>query len=634
MKEVINILFAESDPGDAEIIWRQIENENIRFRKKLIDNREEYLETLKTQLPDIIISAYSLNGFNGLNALEIRNELAPRVPFILVTGKIDEIVAVDIMKAGADDYLMKKNLSRLGEAIKSAIRKKEILVEKENAEKKLRESEEKYRLLVDLSPDAILVHMWGKILFANPSTLRLLGTDTIENVKDIDLINFVHPDFRDHARERIKKIYDTGTPQSTEAKYINLKNEIIDVEVVGIPVKYMGKPAIQSIIRDITQRKRVEEELIKSKEKAEESDQLKTAFLHNISHEIRTPMNAIAGFSTLLEEPDLNPETVKSYLKIITDSSDQLLSIVNDIIEISNIEVGILKAFYNEINLNSELMMIYQQFRKKAVDKGIEFRLQTSLFGEDAEIEVDNTKMNQILSNLLSNAFKFTKDGKVTFGYELKNRHLEFFVSDTGIGILPDHFERIFERFIQVDNTVSRGYEGTGLGLSIAKAYVEFLGGKIWLTSESGKGSIFYFTLPYKSIKQQQLPQMETKDKNQPERRKSILIAEDDDNNFYLMKELLSDLNINIIRASNGAEAVNAFKSGKDIDLVLMDIKMPVMDGYEATRQILEEKPEAKILAQTAYADDEIKAMESGCMGFISKPFIKDRFVSLVKEYL
>jgi PAS domain S-box-containing protein len=634
VKEVINILFAESDPGDAEIIWRQIENENIRFRKKLIDNREEYLDTLKTQLPDIIISAYSLNGFNGLDALEIRNELAPRVPFILVTGKIDEIVAVDIMKAGADDYLMKKNLSRLGEAIKSAIRKKEILVEKEDAERKLRESEEKYRLLVDLSPDAILVHMWGRILFANATTLKLLGTDTIENVKDIDLFNFVHPDYRDRTRERIKKIYDTGTPQSTEAKYINLKNEIIDVEVVGIPVKYMGKPAIQSIIRDITQRKHVEEELIKSKEKAEESDQLKTAFLHNISHEIRTPMNAIAGFSALLEEPDLNPETVKSYLKIITDSSDQLLSIVNDIIEISNIEVGILKAFYNEINLNSELMMIYQQFRKKAVDKGIEFRLQTSLFGEDAEIEIDNTKLNQILSNLLSNAFKFTKDGKITFGYELKNRYLEFFVSDTGIGIHPDHFEKIFERFFQVDNSVSRGYEGTGLGLAIAKAYVEFLGGKIWLNSEPGKGSIFYFTLPYKSIKQQQLPQMETKDKNQPERRKSILIAEDDDNNFYLMKELLSDLNINIIRASNGAEAVNAFKSGKDIDLVLMDIKMPVMDGYEATRQILEEKPEAKILAQTAYADDEIKAMESGCMGFISKPFIKDRFVSLVKEYL
>lgn len=634
MKEVINILFAESDQGDAESVWRQIENENIRFRKRLVDNREDYLDTLKTNVPDIIISAFFLNGFNGLNALELRNQYAPNVPFILVSGKIDEIVAVDIMKAGAEDYLMKNNLSRLGEAIKSAIRKRRILIEKEDTEKRLKESEEKYRLLVDLSPDAIIVHSWGKILYANPTTLKLFGTNSLEDIPDTNLINFVHPDFRSDASERIKKIYETGTPQNTEAKYINLNNDVLDVEVTGIPVTYMGKPAIQSIIRDITKRKQVEAELIKAKEKAEESDQLKTAFLHNISHEIRTPMNAIAGFSALLEEPGISPENVKSYLKIITDSSDQLLTIVNDIIEISNIEVGLLKVFYNEINLNSELMMIYQQFRNRAVDKGIEFRIQTSLFGEDAEIETDSTKLNQILSNLLSNAFKFTKEGKVSFGYELKNNQLYFFVSDTGIGIHQDNFGKIFERFYQVENSASRGYEGTGLGLAITKAYVESLGGKIWLTSEPGKGSVFYFTLPYKSVKQQQLLQMETRDKNQPERRKSILIAEDDDNNFYLMKELLSDLNVNIIRASNGAEAVNAFKSGKDIDLVLMDIKMPVMDGYEATRQILEEKPEAKILAQTAYADDEIKAMESGCMGFISKPFIKDRFVSLVKEYL
>lgn len=630
----MNILFAESDLGDAEIIWRQIENENIRFRKRLVDTREEYVETLEAQLPDIIISAYSLDGFTGMNALEIRNEIAPNVPFILVTGKVDEIVAVEIMKAGADDYLMKKNLSRLGQAVISVIKKREIILEKEETERKLKESEEKYRLMVELSPDAVLLHSWGKILFANPKALKIIGVDSFEKIQDVDLNNFVHPDFRTQAHDRIKKIYDTGTPQSAEAKYITFKNEIIDVEVIGIPVTYMGQTVIQSIVRDITERKKVEAELIKAKEKAEESDQLKTAFLHNISHEIRTPMNAIAGFSALIGEPGLSMENLKSYLKIITTSSDQLLSIVNDIIEISNIEVGLLKPFYNEINLNTELMMIYHQFRNRAVEKAIEFRLQTSLFGDNAEIKTDNTKLNQILSNLLSNAFKFTKEGKISFGYELKNKYLEFFVSDTGIGIHPDHFEKIFDRFYQVENSASRGYEGTGLGLPIARAYVELLGGKIHVDSEPERGSVFYFTLPYKSVKQQQLSQMETRDKNQPDRRKSVLIAEDDDNNFYLMKELLSDLNIEIIRASNGEEAVDAFKSGKDIDLVLMDIKMPVMDGYEATRQILEEKPEAKILAQTAYADDEIKAIESGCMGFISKPFIKDRFVSLVKEYL
>jgi CheY-like chemotaxis protein len=347
-------------------------------------------------------------------------------------------------------------------------------------------------------------------------------------------------------------------------------------------------------------------------------------------------MNAIVGFSALINEPDLPGENLQAYLKIITESSDQLLAIVNDIIEISNIQVGILKANINEINLNSQLIAIYQQFSHKASESGIEFKLHTALSGKRAMIETDSVKLIQILTNLLSNAFKFTKRGKIVFGYTIEGDFIEFFVFDTGIGIEEDQFERIFERFYQVESSASRAYEGTGLGLSITKAYVEFLGGRIWLSSIPGKGSTFYFTLPYKQSKHQQSTEMETAESERIERNpeKSVLIAEDDDNNFYLMKELLSDMNLKIIRASNGAEAVDAFKSGEKIDLVLMDIKMPIMDGYEATRQILETQPEARILAQTAYADDEIKAIESGCMGFISKPFVKDRFVSLVREYL
>ena len=379
-----------------------------------------------------------------------------------------------------------------------------------------------------------------------------------------------------------------------------------------------------------------EQELIRAKERAEESDHLKTAFLHNISHEIRTPMNAIVGFSALLNEPDVDKETQRAYINTIIESSDQLLAIVNDIIEISNIEVGILKANINEVNLNSQLLSVYQQFSHKASERRIEFRLNTSLSGSRAMIRTDSVKLIQILSNLIGNAFKFTRYGKIVFGYSLKGNFLEFFVSDTGIGIAEDQYEKIFERFYQVESSASRGYEGTGLGLSITRGYVEFLGGKIWLSSAPGKGTTFYFTLPYFQSKQQYLSDMTTSDKirntNYPE--KSVLIAEDDDNNFYLMKELLSDMNLKIIRATNGIEAVDAFRSGEKIDLVLMDIKMPLMDGYEATRQILEQQPEARILAQTAYADDEIKAIESGCMGFISKPFVKDRFVSLVKEYL
>lgn len=636
MNETINIIFIEDNIYDARLIWKQLEKEQLAFNKILVDNKHDYINALKSSDPDIIISGYMLEAMNGMEALMIRNEFAPDIPFILVTGLVNETVAIECMKAGADDYLMKRNLSKLGETVKSAIRKKEVVQQKNDAEKKLKESEEKYRSIVEHVPDAVLVHTWDKILFANSMTLKVLGAESFDEIKNLSLLDFVHPDYRDKAIDRMRRIYDSGMPQGyVEGKYVNLRKEVIDVEVIGIPITYMGEPAVQTIVRDITDRKKAEEELIREKERAEKSDQLKTAFLHNISHEIRTPMNAIVGFSALLNEPDLDMETQKEYLKIITDSSDQLLAIVNDIIEISNIEVGIVKAVINEINLNDHLMLLYQQYSPKATEKGIEFSLHTSLSGNQAFIETDSVKLNQILMNLLSNSFKFTGEGKISFGYTMAGGFLEFFVSDTGIGIAQDQYEKIFERFYQVESSASRAYEGTGLGLSISKAYVEFLGGKIWLSSVPGKGSVFYFTIPYVNKKSQYLTEMESAEKERrtgPE--KSVLIAEDDDNNFFLMKELLSDMNLKIIRASNGIEAVDAFRSGEKIDLVLMDIKMPLMDGYEATRKILEERPEAKILAQTAYADDEIKAIESGCLGFISKPFIKDRFLSLVKEYL
>jgi PAS domain S-box-containing protein len=636
MKDIINIIFIEDNPYDAGAIWKQIEKEGIRFNRKVVETSEELISALKEFNPDIIISAYMLTAMSGMEALMIRNDVAPEVPFILVTGLVNENIAIECMKAGADDYIMKRNLSRLGEAIKSAINKMEIVQQKNKAEKMLTESEEKYRSMVDHSPDAVIVHSWGRILFANPVTLKLFGAASFEEIKNVDLMNFIHPGNRDSAQERLEKIYKTGTPQGyVEEQIINLQGDTQDVEVIGIPISYMGEPAVQTIIRDISGRKQFEQELIRAKEKAEESDNLKTAFLHNISHEIRTPMNAIIGFSALLNEPDLNQDTQRSYLKIITDSSDQLLAIVNDIIEISNIEVGILKATFNEINLNAQLMHLYQQFNHKAAEKKIDFKLHTALSGSRSLIETDSLKLMHILTNLLSNAFKFTTRGKITFGYTLDGDFLQFFVSDTGIGINEDQFVKIFERFYQVESTVSRAYEGTGLGLSITKAYVEFLGGRIWLNSQPCKGSTFYFTLPYISSKKQYITEMEAennKEEKIPE--KSVLIAEDDDNNFFLMKELLSEMNLKIIRASNGVEAVDAFRTGEKIDLVLMDIKMPLMDGYEAARQILEEQPGAKILAQTAYADDEVKALESGCMGFISKPFVKDRFVSLVKEYL
>jgi PAS domain S-box-containing protein len=248
--------------------------------------------------------------------------------------------------------------------------------------------------------------------------------------------------------------------------------------------------------RDITKQKRAEADLIAAKEGAEESDRLKTAFLHNVSHEIRTPMNAIIGFSTLLNEPDTTTEERNQYVDIIFQSGGQLLSIINDIVDIANVESGQAKINLTEFNLNSALRSLNEQFSIMGKQKNVSINLKTTLSDEDSIILSDNTKLVQILSNLINNAIKFTKDGNIDFGYVLKGRFLEFYVKDSGIGIPAEYHARIFDRFYQVDSAVSRQYSGTGLGLSICKGYVELLGGTIHVESESGKGTMFVFTIP------------------------------------------------------------------------------------------------------------------------------------------
>jgi PAS domain S-box-containing protein len=249
--------------------------------------------------------------------------------------------------------------------------------------------------------------------------------------------------------------------------------------------------------RDITNQKKTEAALISAKEKAEESDRLKTAFLHNVSHEIRTPMNAIIGFSTLLNEPDTSEEERHQYIDIIFQSGSQLLSIINDIVDIANVESGLAKVNLSKINLNSKLTGLNEQFGIISKQNNISINLKTTLPDEASIIVTDSTKLIQILSNLINNAVKFTKNGQIDFGYVLKDKFLEFFVKDTGIGILPEYHSRIFDRFYQVDSTVSRQYSGTGLGLSICRGYVELLGGTIKVESEPGRGTIFVFTIPY-----------------------------------------------------------------------------------------------------------------------------------------
>jgi len=255
--------------------------------------------------------------------------------------------------------------------------------------------------------------------------------------------------------------------------------------------------ALEGFISDITDRKRIEEELIRARDKAEQSDRLKTAFLHNISHEIRTPMNAIVGFTTLLDSPETNDESRRQYIDIIYQSSNQLLSIITDIVDISNIETGLVKVSRTDVNLNTLIRNLYEQYRLRAQQQGLVLQFTSHLDDNQSNVLTDETKIIQIFSNLLNNALRFTREGRIEFGYVLRGDTVEFFVSDTGIGIAPEHQIKVFDRFYQVETPSSKQFSGTGLGLSISKAYVELLGGSIWLISNKGEGSLFCFSIPY-----------------------------------------------------------------------------------------------------------------------------------------
>ncbi|MHC1730463.1 MAG: PAS domain S-box protein [Bacteroidales bacterium] len=255
--------------------------------------------------------------------------------------------------------------------------------------------------------------------------------------------------------------------------------------------------ALEGFISDITERKRIEEELIRAKEKAEQSDRLKTAFLHNISHEIRTPMNAIVGFTTLLDTPEITDESRRQYIDIIYQSSNQLLSIITDIVDISNIETGLVKISRSNVHLNTLIRSLFEQYRMRAQEKNLVLNFSTHLDDNEAQVMTDETKVIQIFSNLLNNALRFTKKGRIELGYVVRGEMIEFFVSDTGIGIAPEHHEKVFERFYQVEGPSSKKYSGTGLGLSISKAYTELLGGSMWLISAQGEGSLFCFSIPF-----------------------------------------------------------------------------------------------------------------------------------------
>jgi PAS domain S-box-containing protein len=428
---------------------------------------------------------------------------------------------------------------------------------------------------------------------------------------------------------------------------INIKKDgsefTIELSTSNIKDEKGNSIALIGIAADITERKRIQHELIYAKEKAEESDRLKSAFLANMSHELRTPLNAIIGFSGLIIESGPNENTIP-YSQIISKSGFHLLSLVEDLFDTTIIETGQIKI-NNEnaemLSLMEEVKDIIQGERLMDVKTGVELILNTKEISGPVYLVTDSRKLKQVLINLLRNALKFTEKGYIEFGIteinDTENKYFQFYVKDTGIGIDKKNHEAIFNIFRQIDDTHTRKFGGMGLGLSLAKKTIEILGGKIWVESEPDKGSTFYFTLPVQTDKNK-------KDNNSEDKHitmgknfsgKTILIAEDEQSNFDFLKILLTRMDIKVLWAKDGLEAIKLCETDPSINLVLMDIKMPHLNGYDATKLIKSKRPDLPVIAQTAYAmiSDQQEAEQSGCDGYLSKPIKISQIIEVLEKY-
>ena len=513
------------------------------------------------------------------------------------------------------------------------------ITERKLAEKEIRKSEEKYRSIFENVQDVYYETLLnGTILEVSPS-IKTLSKGQYQMQ---DLIGKTMFDFYADLKQRQAILSELQTKGAITDFEVTFKNRdgshmpcSISAKLVfnlgGHPEKIIGS------MHDITDRKNVIEALRVSKEKAEASDKLKTEFLNNISHEVRTPLNGILGFSEIMSQPDLSEDDKRDSMLMLHESSDRLLNTITNYMDISLITSGSLSVHKKDFIPGTILRRIYENSKSICSNKHLELSLEIQEQKENISVNSDPEIFHKIISHLLNNAIKFTEKGRISIGYNILKGEVEFYVKDTGIGIGKESIEHIFKRFIKEDRGPSKVTEGSGLGLSIALGMSEVIDGKIRVESEVGVGSCFFLTIPVKEDVKTSSSGIPEPDFRKVITGSLILVAEDDETNYYYLNALLTrETGAIVLHASNGREAIELFKANPGINLILMDIKMPEIDGLEATRQIKLLNKEVPVIAITAYAmsGDEDKVIAAGCDGYLSKPINKRSLLEKIKEFI
>jgi len=665
LKEEVNLLrksFLPKENYYKDRFYRITENVNdVVYRLVLPELRYEYVSPQSMEL-----FGYEPEAFYKTPLL-IRRIVHPSYfkPFIknwraLLRGEAPEYYEIKIIKRnGEERWIQQKNLIiRDTEGVAVAIEGivTDITTRKQTEEALVKSEVQKKAILNTLPHYAWLKDCEGRYLSVNESFAQSLNR-TVEEIigkSDYDL----YPDrVAQRYREEDLKIICTKKQLFFEEKvneswFETFKAPIFDtagevIGITGISLEISKRKRSEEEIRNYSEKlavqnvklKLINDELKASKEKAEESDKLKSAFLANMSHEIRTPMNAILGFATLIRNRVLSDEKRKQYVDLINTNCRQLLHIITDIIDISKIEADQISIFNKNFNLNKMLSDLYESnmHQLELQRKEIELHFKPGLKDRESAVFTDKVRLEQIMTNLLSNAIKFTDEGSIEFGYYVnKRKDISFYVKDTGIGLSEDEQKIVFDRFRQASTSFSKLYGGTGLGLSISKGLAEKLGGFIWVESKKNEGSTFYFNIPYKpGVDLDRPSEIDYKD-DYNWRGKTILIAEDEDVNYNLLETILVPTGAKIYRATNGLEAIDRCEADLTIDLVLMDIKLPNMNGFEATRHIKSKRKNLPIIAQTAYAmsTDEESCLKAGCDDYIAKPLRIDDLLKKVNKYL